>query len=204
MAPSYSKCVPVPTPQEARLLVMLRLHGGGCGASKPANDGAEFADIGTAAAVTRAKQGVYEPRYISLDDFVEHGRIPRCGSAEGFEHPTTHQPNAMHLLKPRSSFDLATTIFIFCSHRWLKPGEGAKGHPDDLDNSKYKLLLELIKKLTTGPTSVVPEGFAVALWIGACRAASEQHPLSAPPSCMRAAAAAEPSPSPPLLAPIRL
>ena len=116
----------------------------------------------------------YEPRYISLDDFKNHGSIPRCGSNADFKHPTTAQSNATHLLKLRSSFDPNKTAFIFVSHCWLKPGEGADAHPDNLENDKYKRLLTMIEKLSTGPDSLVPDGHAVAVWIGPPRSAADQ------------------------------
>ena len=58
--------------------------------------------------------------------------------------------------------------FLFVSHRWLRPGNGARGHPDDDDNSKYKLLLKMVAKLQAGANSPIPEHFVVALWIDFC------------------------------------
>ena len=109
----------------------------------------------------------YEPKFISLGDFKKAGRIPRCGSQKDFQHPRTGQPNAeSSILRLKSSFNEKKTVFIFVSHRWLSPGQGAKGHPDNEENAKYKLLLKLIEKLIEGEASPVPGDFEVALWIG--------------------------------------
>ena len=109
----------------------------------------------------------YEPKFISLTDFKKHGRMPRCGSTKGFKHPVTGQPNAeSSILRLKSSFNEKKTVFIFVSHRWLSPGQGAKGHPDNEENAKYKLLLKLIEQLLKGEASPVPDDFEVALWIG--------------------------------------
>ena len=46
------------------------------------------------------------------------------------------------------------SLFIFCSHKWLRGWEGAEGyedrpHPDTKDHDKIKLLLEAIRKIRT-------------------------------------------------------
>ena len=109
----------------------------------------------------------YEPKFVALSDLRKHGRLPRNGSTPGFRHPMTGQPNAPELLRPQSSFDKAKTAYAFVSHRWLSPGMGERGHPDNTDNAKFKLLLKMCEKLCGGPNTPVPAGFEVALWLGA-------------------------------------
>ena len=106
----------------------------------------------------------YEPRFITMADFVKCGRIPRCGSKSDFKHSLTGQANE-NLLKPRSEFEQRETVFVFVSHRWLSPGNAEQGHPDDASNSKYKLLLEFTNQLIFAPNAPIPEGMQPALWI---------------------------------------
>ena len=59
-------------------------------------------------------------RFVLLEDLIAHGRLPRFGSAEGFQHPVTGEPNA-NLCRPFESFDGSKTCFIFVSHRCRSP-----------------------------------------------------------------------------------
>ena len=140
----------------------------GCGGSKVDSPVMVASPVKVAPPVKATSRIIdYEPKFIALVDFKEAGRMPRCGSKTDFKHPRTGQPNAeSSILRLKSSFDAAKTVFIFVSHRWLSPGQGAKGHPDNEENAKYKLLLTMIEKLMKGEASPVPDDFEVALWIG--------------------------------------
>ena len=45
---------------------------------------------------------------------------------------------------------------------------GSRGHPDDDDKSKYKLILAALKKLSGTAASPIPEGFQIAVWLDFC------------------------------------
>ena len=117
------------------------------------------------AAEAAAGSGRVPTRFLTLADLIEYGMLPRFGSEEGFVHPVTGQPNA-NLCRPRESFDASKTIFIFVSHRWLRPSwdPPSAGHPDDAENRKYKLILAALEKLR-GKNAPIPEGMEVAIWI---------------------------------------
>ena len=66
-------------------------------------------------------------RFLPLDDLIAYGMLPRFGSKKGFVHLLTGEPNA-NLCRSRESVDPENTIFVFVSHRWLNPGNGARGH----------------------------------------------------------------------------
>ena len=104
-------------------------------------------------------------RFMSLKDLKAHGRLPRYGGDKDFKHPVTGQPNA-NLCRPRESFDASKTIFVFVSHRWLRPSwePPAAGHPDDEENRKYKLILAALEYLC-GKNAPIPEGMEVAVWV---------------------------------------
>ncbi|MEC7233350.1 MAG: hypothetical protein VXW31_10435, partial [Planctomycetota bacterium] len=106
-------------------------------------------------------------QFIALDALLRNGELPRRGFTEGFEHPVTGQPNA-NLGKRYDEFDPKTTAYVFVSHRWARPGQGSRGHPDDDDKSKYKLILEGLKRLSGTAASPIPEGFQIAVWLDFC------------------------------------
>jgi len=105
--------------------------------------------------------------FVPLSRLRTHGSIPRRGTAEGFVHALTGAPNCK-LCVPKASFDPAKTVFCFVSHRWLRPGGGLSGHPDDADNSKLALIVAFCDELRAGATSPVAPDFEVALWIDYC------------------------------------
>ena len=121
--------------------------------------------------------------FIPLDALVSHGRLPRRGRDEGFRHPLTGQPNA-NLGKRYDDFDTLRTAYVFVSHRWNRPGQGASGHPDDDANHKYQLILEAVKKLSGTAASPIPEGFQVAVWLEC--AARESNPRAPRPAARTA------------------
>ena len=116
--------------------------------------------------------------FIPLDALIRHGRLPRRGQEEGFRHPVTGQPNT-NLGKRYDDFDTERTAYVFVSHRWSRPGQGASGHPDDDANHKYQLILSALKQLSGTAASPIPEGFQVAVWLEC--AAREFSPCLAPP-----------------------
>ena len=71
--------------------------------------------------------------------------------------PPSPRPNHRHLL---------------C--RWLRPGNGPRGHPDDDEQRKYKLIVAALKKLCGGANTPIPEGMQVAVWVVRAPAASNQ------------------------------
>jgi len=103
-------------------------------------------------------------RFVPLSKLRQHGCIPRRGSRDGFVHRLTGQPNC-NLCVSKATFDARKTCFCFVSHRWLRPGNGETGHPDDEQNSKFALILAFCEALCAGAASPVPEDFEVALWI---------------------------------------
>ena len=106
-------------------------------------------------------------QFIALDALLRNGELPRRGFTEGFVHPVTGQPNA-NLGKRYDEFDPKKTAYVFVSHRWARPGQGSRGHPDDDDKSKYKLILEGLKRLSGTAASPIPEGFQIAVWLDFC------------------------------------
>lgn len=107
-------------------------------------------------------------RFVPYEALKAHGRLPRYGSTKGeFVHPVTGEGNG-NLCRHVATFDHEHTFFIFISHRWARPGNGAAGHPDDAEGRKYELILEGLARLCGGPRTVVPEGFEVAVWVDYC------------------------------------
>ncbi len=105
--------------------------------------------------------------FVPIADLEAHGTFPRCGSDPTYVHAATGLGNA-NLQRPASSFDASCTCFVFVSHRWIRPGDRATGHPDDAEQSKFKVLLAGLRALCSGPASPVPRGFDVAVWIDFC------------------------------------
>ena len=89
--------------------------------------GADSRFAAIAAAEAAAGSGRVPTRFLPLDDLIAYGMLPRFGSKAGFVHPLTGEPNA-NLCRSRESVDPENTIFVFVSHRWLNPGNGARGH----------------------------------------------------------------------------
>eukprot|EP00873_Tetraselmis_striata_P037926 jgi/Tetstr1/458190/TSEL_044681.t1 len=66
--------------------------------------------------------------------------------------------------RPYSSFDASKTLFIFLSHRWLRPSrDPQQAHPDLPDSGSPKL--ELVKLACGKLKHSLPPGFGVALWM---------------------------------------
>ena len=107
-------------------------------------------------------------RFVRLDKLRAHGSLPRFGSQPSFVHPVTGEPNA-NLCQPREEFDEARTFFVFISHRWARPGQGAKGHPDDPEHHKFQLVLDALDMLRNlSKASPVPQDLEVAVWMDYC------------------------------------
>lgn len=107
-------------------------------------------------------------RFVRLDKLRAHGSLPRFGSQPDFVHPVTGEPN-VNLCQPREEFDEARTFFVFISHRWARPGQGARGHPDDSDHSKFHLVLDALDMLRNlSKASPVPQDLEVAVWMDYC------------------------------------
>lgn len=107
------------------------------------------------------------PFFVPLADLEACGSFPRCGSNPKFVHELTGLTNA-NLQRPANSFDATRTAFVFCSHRWIRPGDSNRGHPDDATNSKYEIVLAALRALQRGPSSPVPHHFEVAVWVDFC------------------------------------
>ena len=136
------------------------LRGGGCGASKQGG-GADTPSQG--GPPSAQPQQPIKTMFLPEAPLRELGRIPRRGSNADFVHPITGRPNDnIHL--PFASFDASKTCFVFVSHRWIRPGMGAAGLPDDDSNSKFKLILAALDRLR-GPNAPVPENFQFAVWL---------------------------------------
>ena len=67
-------------------------------------------------------------RFVTLEDFEAAGEIPRSGSDPAFRHVLggpagggTHGGTNRNVSQPFSNFDRKKTVFIFISHRWLRP-----------------------------------------------------------------------------------
>ena len=103
-----------------------------------------------------------QANFVDFEEFKKYGQIPRRGHNEDFVHPKTGQRNK-NMFHLRSYFDATMTLFIFVSHRWLRPG-GADGHPDDEGGSKYKLIVEAVEKLLLSKPMLAKD-CKVALWI---------------------------------------
>jgi len=104
-------------------------------------------------------------RFVALEDFEAVGTIPRFGSSKAFVHPVTKQRNK-NICMPFSHFHRDSTVFIFVSHRWLRPSSSADCHPDDAANQKHTLICEACKRLRgSGETFAIPEHFRLAVWI---------------------------------------
>ena len=82
-------------------------------------------------------------------------------------HAITGFANA-NLQRPAGSFIADRTCFVFVSHRWIRPGDSARGHPDDAENTKYKLLLSALRAIRSGPASPLPRDFDIAVWVDFC------------------------------------
>ena len=104
--------------------------------------------------------------FIPLSKLRQQTVLPRRGREAQFCHPHTGQPNA-NLGQPYADFDAEKTAYIFVSHRWLRPGNGAAGHPDDEHNHKLRLIIRACEKLQ-GPNAPIPEHFEVAVWLDFC------------------------------------
>ena len=102
-------------------------------------------------------------RFIPFDAFKELGQIPRCGTDDTFRHKLTGAPNHnVHLTY--DAFDRSKTVFIFVSHRWLRPRPGNEGHPDDKENSEHELIVDACEKLRSGGGGApIPNEFSIAL-----------------------------------------
>lgn len=98
-----------------------------------------------------------------LSELKKLSIFPRRGRVEGFKHPVTGQPNN-NVARPYSSFNHKKTVFIFISHRWLRPGKGSMGHPDSEGNPKLTLVIRACEKLQ-GSNAPVPADFEVAVWL---------------------------------------
>ena len=68
------------------------------------------------------------PYFVPLTDLEKYGSFPRRGSNDAFTHELTGLANG-NLHRAFDTFDAKTTAFVFVSHRWLRPGNGARGHP---------------------------------------------------------------------------
>ena len=110
---------------------------------------------------------VVPTRFVRLGKLKAHRAFPRFGSASGFKHPLTGEPNT-NLCEPREAFDPAKTCFVFVSHRWLKPGNGAAGHPDNERRDKFQLVISALEKMCGGVSTPVPAGIEVAVWMDYC------------------------------------
>lgn len=102
--------------------------------------------------------------FVPLSDLEAYGSFPRRGSNDGFVHNLTGLGNA-NLHRHSDCFDASTTAFVFVSHRWLRPGDAATGHPDDAENSKFAVLLAALQALRRGPSSPIPHDFEIAVWL---------------------------------------
>ena len=129
--------------------------------------GAEQRFAVLAAAEAAAGSGRVPTRFVPLGVLIAYGMLPRFGSKAGFVHPLTGEPNA-NLCRSRESFDPKKTTFVFVSHRWLLPGNGARGHPDDDQQRKFQLIVAALRKLCGGSNTPVPEGMEVAVWVDYC------------------------------------
>ena len=129
--------------------------------------GADSRFAAIAAAEAAAGSGRVPTRFLPLEVLIAYGMLPRFGSKAGFVHPLTGEPNA-NLCRSRESFDPKKTIFVFVSHRWLNPGNGAWGHPDDDQQRKFTLIVAALEKLCGGSNAPVPAGMEVAVWVDYC------------------------------------
>jgi len=136
--------------------------GGVCMSTPKVRDGGGSTELGEADANGVGGKQRAEAVFIAFEDFKVCGVIPRRGHREGFEHQLTKQGNET-MCRAKSSFDGSKTLFVFVSHRWLSPG-GAEGHPDDVEGSKHKLIVEAVEKLLQGK-HMKAEDWGVALWI---------------------------------------
>ena len=102
--------------------------------------------------------------FVPLSELEAYGSFPRCGSNAEFVHELTGLANA-NLQRPADTFEASRTVFAFCSHRWINPGNSSRGHPDDAAGSKYEVVLAALRALKRGPASPVPHNFEVAVWV---------------------------------------
>ena len=69
----------------------------------------------------------------------------------------------------RSSHDTAPVpVTTTSSRRWLRPCNDPRGHPDDDQRHKYKLVVAALEKLRGGADTPIPAGIQVAVWIDYC------------------------------------
>mmetsp|Transcript_59587 Transcript_59587/g.141783 ORF Transcript_59587/g.141783 Transcript_59587/m.141783 type:complete len:461 (+) Transcript_59587:135-1517(+) len=113
-------------------------------------------------AAPRTENPEYDIKFLDLEDMVRVGRIPRCGSDTSFIHPMTGEKN-MNLAKDAHDFPVGHTLFMFVSHRWVRPASIA-GHPDDEHNHKCELITKAARSMV-GKQALAPEGFGVAIWM---------------------------------------
>lgn len=100
-------------------------------------------------------------QFVELSALKAHGRVPRQGTDAHFRHPLTGEGNNC-LARDLRTFDRDSTCFVFVSHRWLNPGTGPEGHPDNKNNDKLQLVVascEAMKK------ALLQDHFTVAVWI---------------------------------------
>ena len=101
--------------------------------------------------------------FVPEADLKDLKYLPRRGCNEDFVHKVTGRGNnTVH--QPVAFFEGRKVCFVFISHRWLRPGNGARGTPDDDDNSKCKLILAALEELR-GPNAPVPEDVEFAIWL---------------------------------------
>ena len=132
----------------------------GCAASKvePSHGGA-----GAAGAPPRPLAQLPNVYFVPEAALKRLKYLPRRGCNERFVHEVTGRGNdTVH--QPIAFFEGKKVCFVFISHRWLRPGNGARGTPDDDDNSKCKLILAALEKLR-GPNAPVPEDVEFAIWL---------------------------------------
>lgn len=120
----------------------------------------------TGAAEEEPKIGHRPVRFVPLSKVQELGRLPRYGTNKDFVHPLTGESNE-NMCLPREAFDDDNTLFVFVSHRWIRPRMDVSGHPDTPDHHKCKLIISAAQQFV-GPRSLAPPNFSVGLWIDYC------------------------------------
>ena len=120
----------------------MELLWGRLGAADKAGDGSTInrRELLDALGVRVSKISAHFVRAPDLQNLTE---LPRFGTDDDFHHPLTKTLN-LRITKPYEELDKEKHLFVFISHRWLRPHPGSMGHPDDEMHNKLKLIQQVL------------------------------------------------------------